>query len=56
VTPTDDELFRGLERELLDAHEGTPDLATIERLYAQTISYPPTLTVGSLTRRVGWTF
>ncbi len=29
-----DEVFRELERELFAAHEGTPDLATIDRLYA----------------------
>ena len=34
MTLTDDELFRELERELFAAHEGTPDLATIDRLYA----------------------
>ena len=32
VALTDDELFKELERELFAAHEGTPDLATIDRL------------------------
>ena len=31
---TNDEMFRELERELFAAHEGTPDLVAIDRLYA----------------------
>ena len=34
VTITSDEVFRALERELFAAHEGNPDLAAIDRLYA----------------------
>jgi hypothetical protein len=34
VTTTSDEPFRELERELFAAHEGTPDLTVIDRLYA----------------------
>jgi hypothetical protein len=34
VTITRDEVFRALEHELFTAHEGSPDLATIDRLYA----------------------
>lgn len=31
---SNDEIFRNLEREMFAAHEGTPDLSTIDRLYA----------------------
>jgi len=33
-TAVSDKVFRELERELFAAHEGTPDLTTIDRLYA----------------------
>jgi len=52
VTHTDDQLFRELERELFAAHEGTPDLATIDRLYAD--DFLSTNADGRLVDKKGW--
>jgi hypothetical protein len=52
VTLTDDELFQGLERELFAAHEGTPDLATIDRLYAD--DFLSTNADGRVVDKKGW--
>ena len=49
---TDDELFKELERELFAAHEGTPDLATIDRLYAD--DFLSTNADGRLVDKKGW--
>src|SRR5262245_37249026 len=47
-----DELFRALERELFAAHEGTPDLATIDRLYAD--DFLSTNADGRVVDKQGW--
>lgn len=47
-----DELFRALERELFAAHEGSPDLATIERLYAD--DFLSTNADGRVVDKQGW--
>ena len=52
MTLTDEELFRELERELFAAHEGTPDLATIDRLYAD--DFLSTNADGRVVDKNGW--
>ena len=52
MTHTDDQLFRELERELFAAHEGTPDLATIDRLYAD--DFLSTNADGRVVDKKGW--
>ena len=52
MTLTDDELFKELERELFAAHEGTPDLATIDRLYAD--DFLSTNADGRVVDKKGW--
>jgi hypothetical protein len=52
VTITSDELFRGLERELFAAHEGSPDLAAIDRLYAD--DFLSTNADGRVVDKQGW--
>ena len=52
MTLTDDELFRELDRELFAAHEGTPDLATIDRLYAD--DFLSTNADGRVVDKKGW--
>ena len=47
-----DELFKGLERELFAAHEGNPDLATIDRLYAD--DFLSTNADGRVVDKNGW--
>ena len=47
-----DEVFRTLERELFAAHEGTPDLATIDRLYAD--DFVSTNADGRVVDKQGW--
>ena len=49
---TSDEVFRELERELFAAHEGTPDLATIDRLYAD--DFVSTNADGRVVDKQGW--
>jgi hypothetical protein len=52
VTIASDELFRALERELFGAHEGSPDLATIDRLYAD--DFLSTNADGRVVDKQGW--
>jgi hypothetical protein len=52
VTIASDELFRGLERELFAAHEGSPDLAAIDRLYAD--DFLSTNADGRVVDKQGW--
>ena len=52
MTIATDELFRALERELFAAHEGTPDLATIDRLYAD--DFLSTNADGRVVDKQGW--
>jgi hypothetical protein len=47
-----DDMFRRLERELFAAHEGTPDLATIDRLYAD--DFLSTNADGRVVDKQGW--
>ena len=47
-----DEVFRELERELFAAHEGTPDLAAIDRLYAD--DFLSTNADGRVVDKQGW--
>ena len=47
-----EEVFRKLEREMFAAHEGTPDLATIDRLYAD--SFLSTNADGRVVDKQGW--
>jgi len=49
---TSEETFRKLERELFAAHEGTPDLATIDRLYAD--DFLATNADGRVVDKKGW--
>lgn len=49
---TSDEVFRALERELFAAHEGTPDLAAIDRLYAD--DFVSTNADGRVVDKKGW--
>src|SRR5215510_8453747 len=52
VTTTSDGLFRELERKLFAAHEGTPDLKTIDRLYAD--DFLSTNADGRVVDKQGW--
>ena len=52
MTTTSVELFRGLERELFAAHEGTPDLEAIDRLYAD--DFLSTNADGRVVDKQGW--
>ena len=52
MTIVSEELFRGLERELFAAHEGSPDLATIDRLYAN--DFLSTNADGRVVDKQGW--
>jgi hypothetical protein len=52
VTNAHDELFIRLERELFAAHEGSPDLAAIERLYAD--DFLSTNADGRVVDKQGW--
>jgi hypothetical protein len=52
MSGTNEDLFRKLERELFAAHEGTPDLATIERLYAD--DFLSTNADGRVVDKQGW--
>jgi hypothetical protein len=52
VITTGDELFRELERELFAAHEGAPDLAAIDRLYAD--DFLATNADGRVVDKQGW--
>jgi hypothetical protein len=52
VTITSDEVFRALEHELFAAHEGSPDLATIDRLYAD--DFLATNADGRIVDKQGW--
>ena len=52
MTTLSDELFRDLERELFAAHEGVPDLATIDRLYAD--DFLSTNADGRVVDKQGW--
>ena len=52
MTGTYEELFRRLERELFAAHEGTPDLGTIDRLYAD--DFLSTNADGRVVDKQGW--
>jgi len=52
VAITNVETFRELERELFAAHEGTPDLAAIDRLYAD--DFLSTNADGRVVDRQGW--
>ena len=52
MTGANEELFRKLERELFAAHEGTPDLATIDRLYAD--DFLSTNADGRVVDKPGW--
>jgi len=47
-----EETFRALERELFAAHEGTPYLATIDRLYAD--DFISTNSDGRVVDKQGW--
>lgn len=47
-----DQMFRKLERELFAAHEGTPDLAAIDRLYAE--DFLATNADGRVVDKKGW--
>jgi hypothetical protein len=47
-----DEVFKELEREMFAAHEGTPDLATIARLYAS--DFLSTNADGRVVDKQGW--
>jgi hypothetical protein len=47
-----DQMFRELERELFAAHEGTPDLGTIARLYAD--DFLSTNADGRVVDKQGW--
>ena len=47
-----EEVFRKLEREMFAAHEGTPDLATLDRLYAD--SFLSTNADGRVVDKQGW--
>jgi hypothetical protein len=47
-----EEEFRELEREMFAAHEGTPDLATIDRLYAD--DFLSTNADGRVVDKQGW--
>lgn len=49
---TSDGPFKELERELFAAHEGTPDLATIDRLYAD--DFLSTNADGRVVDKQGW--
>ena len=51
-TAVRDEAFRELERELFAAHEGTPDLATIDRRYAD--DFVSTNADGRVVDKQGW--
>ena len=51
-TAVSDSVFRELERELFAAHEGTPDLATIDRLYAD--DFLSTNADGRVVDKQGW--
>jgi len=52
VTTANEQMFRKLERELFAAHEGTPDLATIDRLYAD--DFVSTNADGRVVDKQGW--
>src|SRR5215813_9295467 len=52
MTIASEDLFRALERELFDAHEGSPDLATIDRLYAD--DFLSTNADGRVVDKQGW--
>ena len=52
MTIAGEELFRALERELFAAHEGSPDLATIDRLYAD--DFLSTNADGRVVDKQGW--
>src|SRR5262245_38343418 len=52
VMTANDEMFRELERELFAAHEGTPNLATIDRLYAD--DFISTNADGRVVNKQGW--
>ena len=49
---TNESMFRELERQLFAAHEGTPDLATIDRLYAE--DFLSTNADGRVVDKQGW--
>jgi hypothetical protein len=49
---TDENMFRALERELFAAHEGVPDLSTIDRLYAD--DFLSTNADGRVVDKQGW--
>jgi len=52
VTTANEQMFKKLERELFAAHEGTPDLATIDRLYAD--DFVSTNADGRVVDKRGW--
>ena len=52
MSGTDEALFRKLERELFAAHEGAPDLVTIDRLYAD--DFLSTNADGHVVDKQGW--
>jgi hypothetical protein len=52
MTIASEELFTALERELFAAHEGTPDLETIDRLYAD--DFLSTNADGRVVGKQGW--
>lgn len=52
MTTTGDGLFRELERELFAAHEGTPNLAAIDSLYAD--DFLSTNADGRVVDKQGW--
>jgi len=52
VTIAIEKMFRGLEREVFAAHEGTPDLAAIDRLYAD--DFLSTNADGRVVDKQGW--
>ena len=51
-TTADEKMFRELEREMFAAHEGIPDLSTIERLYAD--DFLSTNADGRVVDKQGW--
>jgi len=52
VTTANEQMFKKLERELFAAHEGTPDVATIDRLYAD--DFVSTNADGRVVDKQGW--
>ena len=51
-TTASEQMFRQLERELFAAHEGTPDLGAIDRLYAD--DFVSTNADGRVVDKPGW--